>query len=210
MPTNKIDCTGLTCPQPLVMTKQVIEKNAPQSLEITVDNQASLENVVRFLNKNGYATSHTSKDGIWTITAKASSAAANSTGPAETANSSCASLSEQRVVPEKTLVLIISPFVGTGDDELGGRLMKNFLGTLPEMGEDLWRIVLLNGGVTLAAQNSPVIAELKALEAAGVSILVCGSCLEHFKLLQQKAVGETTNMLDVVTSLQLADKVIRI
>ena len=46
-------------------------------------------------------------------------------------------------------------------------------------------------------------------EAAGVSILVCGTCLNFFNLLEAKQVGETTNMMDVVTSLSLADKVIR-
>ncbi len=88
--------------------------------------------------------------------------------------------------------------------------MQNFLRTLPEMGSTLWRIILLNGGVTLAAEGSPVLEPLQALEKAGVSILVCGTCLEHFGLLDKKAVGETTNMLDVVTSLAVAHKIIRI
>ena len=88
--------------------------------------------------------------------------------------------------------------------------MKNFLTTLPELGNTLWRIVLLNGGVTLATEGSPVLAELQALEKDGVTILVCGTCLEHFGLLAKKTVGQTTNMLDVVTGMQLADKIIRI
>ena len=37
---------------------------------------------------------------------------------------------------------------------------------------------------------------------------MCGTCLNHFKLLEAKQVGETTNMLDIVTAMQLADKVI--
>jgi len=41
-----------------------------------------------------------------------------------------------------------------------------------------------------------------------VEVLVCGTCLGHFGLLEKKKVGETTNMLDIVTSMQLADKVI--
>jgi hypothetical protein len=48
------------------------------------------------------------------------------------------------------------------------------------------------------------------MERSGVSILVCGTCLDFFNLLEKKAVGVTTNMLDVVTSLQFADKVIRV
>ena len=41
-------------------------------------------------------------------------------------------------------------------------------------------------------------------------IMVCGTCLDHFQLLDQKKVGQTTNMLDIVTAMQLADKVINI
>ena len=98
--------------------------------------------------------------------------------------------------------------IGQGDDILGAGLMKNFLATLKEMGPDLWRIIFLNAGVKLCCRGSEVIDTLKELEAGGVSILVCGTCLDYFKLLEQKEVGETTNMLDVVTSLQVADKVI--
>jgi selenium metabolism protein YedF len=86
--------------------------------------------------------------------------------------------------------------------------MGNFLNTLPELGDSLWRIIMVNGAVKLATASSPAIDALKKLEAAGVSILVCGTCLEFFQLMDQKAVGQVTNMLDVVTSQQLADKVI--
>jgi sulfur relay (sulfurtransferase) complex TusBCD TusD component (DsrE family) len=68
---------------------------------------------------------------------------------------------------------------------------------------------MVNGGVKLAVKDSPVIEELKKLEASGVSILVCGTCLDFFGILDAKAVGQTTNMLDVVTSMQLATKVLR-
>ena len=72
------------------------------------------------------------------------------------------------------------------------------------------RIVMVNAAVRLAVDGSPHLETLRALEDAGVSILVCGTCLEFFGLLDKRAVGQTTNMLDVVTSLQLASKVIDI
>ncbi|MBQ2477583.1 MAG: sulfurtransferase-like selenium metabolism protein YedF, partial [Desulfovibrio sp.] len=113
------------------------------------------------------------------------------------------------VAQPKTLVLITTDTLGRGDDTLGQALMGNFLATLPELGAQLWRIVLLNGGVKLASTEGKALDSLKALDAAGVSILVCGTCLQHYNLLDRKQVGETTNMLDIVTSLSLADKVIR-
>jgi len=47
-------------------------------------------------------------------------------------------------------------------------------------------------------------------ESEGLKILVCGTCLDHFDVLEKKQVGETTNMLDIVTAMQLADKVINL
>ena len=107
------------------------------------------------------------------------------------------------LTPGKTLVLITTETFGRGNDELGEKLMGNFLATLPELGESLWRVILLNGGVKLAATPG------KSLENAGTDVLVCGTCLDFYGLLEAKQVGQTTNMLDVVTSLALADKVIR-
>jgi len=98
--------------------------------------------------------------------------------------------------------------MGKGDDELGRKLMVNFIKTLKEMGSDLWRIVMVNDGVKFAVKGSGILDELTALQSSGVSLLVCGACLTHFNLLEAKMVGETTNMLDIVTSMQLADKVI--
>jgi selenium metabolism protein YedF len=98
--------------------------------------------------------------------------------------------------------------MGFGDDELGLKLMLSFLRTLKEMGLDLWRLVFVNNGVKLTIDSSEVIEELKGYENGGLKILVCGTCLNHFKLLERKQVGETTNMLDIVTAMQLADKVI--
>jgi len=96
------------------------------------------------------------------------------------------------------------------DDELGLKLMINFIKTLKEMQPDLWRLVFVNNGVKLTVNGSAVLDELKSLAENGTQILVCGTCLTHFNLLDKKEVGETTNMLDIVTAMQVADKVINI
>ncbi|MBQ7608139.1 MAG: sulfurtransferase-like selenium metabolism protein YedF [Desulfovibrionaceae bacterium] len=198
-----LDCRGLTCPQPVVKTKECIAKDHPRELEVLVDNQASLENVSRFLTKNGYSVANEeTTPGSWKITAHGGDAQA----PVEDAEY-LACPTPKTVA--KTLVLITSETLGVGDDTLGSGLMANFLATLSELGDQLWRIVLLNGGVKLSVKEGKALESLKALEAQGVSLLVCGTCLGHYGLLDKKQVGETTNMLDIVTSLSLADKVIR-
>ena len=203
-----LDCQKLQCPQPVIRLKRLLETDRPERLTVIVDNEPALENVTRFLASQGYGTSFEQEPGLWRVAGVAGAAPAKA--PAEETPAKASPAVRPSAGEAKTLVMIISPVFGSGDDVLGGRLMKNFLGTLPEMGDSLWRIVMLNGGVTLAVAGSPVIEELKRLEEAGVSILVCGACLEHYGLVHEKAVGQTTNMLDVVTSMQLADKVVRV
>jgi len=99
--------------------------------------------------------------------------------------------------------------MGFGDDTLGGKLMVNFLSTLKEM-EGLWRLVFVNNGVKLTVEGAETVPAIQELESSGVSVLVCGTCLTFFDLLDKKQVGETTNMLDIVTSMQVASKVINL
>lgn len=200
-----LDCRGLACPGPVLRCKERVEADAPKTLTVAVDNEAARENVSRFLTMRGYAVTATpSADGLFVLTAVAGDAVTPAASAAPTTTSSpnpCAA---------KVVAFITADTIGRGDDALGAKLMGNFLATLPELGERLWRVILVNGGVRLTVAQSPVLAQLKALEAAGAAILVCGTCLDFFGILDQKEVGQTTNMLDVVTSLDVADKVIQI
>lgn len=109
---------------------------------------------------------------------------------------------------KKTLLLVAADSLGKGDHELGRKIVINFIRTIKEMGDDLWRLVLLNSGVKLAVEGSEVLPQLQALAGEGLGILVCGPCLKTFNLLEKKQVGELTSMMDIVTSMQMADKVI--
>lgn len=212
--TMSMDCRGLACPQPVLQCKSLLKAGRPATLAVLVDNDAAKENVTRFLQSQGYAVDQALADGVWTLRASRPEAGLASPEAPEAPAEACPacevmSAQELAALSQRILVFIPAATMGHGDDELGGRLLLNFLKTLPELGADLWRIILVNGGVQLAVAGSPALEPLQALERAGVSILVCGTCLEHFGLMATKAVGETTNMLDVVTSMQLATKVVR-
>ena len=202
-----LNCENEPCPNPVLRCKRLLDEQTPQTMEVIVDNEAAMDNVSRFLTSKGMRIDATIKDGkLWTI--KASQAGSAVTFPA--VQTAPAQAEPKQVGTAKILVFLTSDTVGQGDDTLGSRLMGNFLNTLPELGDALWRIIMVNGAVKLATAANPAIEALKKLEAAGVSILVCGTCLEFFKLMDQKEVGQVTNMLDVVTSQHLADKVITI
>lgn len=199
-----LDCRGLACPGPVLRCIECIEKDAPLALRVVVDDPAALENVLRLLSGKGYAAESAQDMGAWTISARRDSA------PAQQPSQQSGTQPGTPAPQGKTLVFLTAETLGSGDDELGGKLMLNFLLTLPELGSGLWRIILVNGAVKLAAEGHPCLEKLEALAASGVSILVCGTCLGFFGLMEKKRVGETTNMLDVVTSLAAAGKVIQV
>ena len=202
----KIDCKGLPCPQPVLKCKNAIESENPAKIKIIVDNEAAKENVSRFMNTKGYEVSIKEKDDFFVVKGK-KDVSSESSAKCEV----CEVMSDEEIsnVGSKTLVFLNSEVLGSGDERLGAGLMFNFISTLPELGDSLWRIIMVNGAVKLATEGSKCLEKLQELEKAGVSILVCGTCLDHFDLLDKKKVGETTNMLDVVTSMQLASKVIK-
>ena len=43
-----IDARGYSCPTPVVMVQKAVKDGAPDTLEVAVDNQCSVENVTRF------------------------------------------------------------------------------------------------------------------------------------------------------------------
>lgn len=50
---ERIDVRGMSCPQPVLMTKNAIQKH-PEGIEIIVDNNTAKNNINRFLKNSGY------------------------------------------------------------------------------------------------------------------------------------------------------------
>ncbi len=200
-----LDARGLACPAPVLMTKDAVEKDKLDTLEVIVDNEAAKENVSRFLGAHQFSVTTVEVGNDHKICAQHQDYMMGTISKPEDFPQPKASDQKQKI-----MVLIATDRLGNGDDELGKKLIISFIKTIKEMGDELWRLVLVNNGVKLTIDDSPVLEDLAAYENDGLTILVCGTCLTHFGLLGAKEVGETTNMLDIVTAMQLADKVINI
>ncbi len=107
-----------------------------------------------------------------------------------------------------TLVVISNDGMGTADEALRQKLLRKYLKLLI-VGEQLpGAIALYTNGVKLAVSASPVLDELRALEAAGVHIILCKTCLDSFGLLDQVSVGIVGGMGDIMAAQSVATKVI--
>ena len=192
----------MACPAPVLKTKELIEQEKPENLIVIVDNEAARQNVTRFMEYQGFNVSASEEGTDFHVTGHAGEGAESAAKPEKTI--------ESEEWKQKIMVMVGSDRMGHGDDALGLKLMVSFLKTVKEMGDELWRLVFVNNGVKMTTSDSEVLPVLEELEKSGVYILVCGTCLTHFNLLEKKMVGETTNMLDIVTAMQLADKVVNI
>ena len=103
----------------------------------------------------------------------------------------------------KNAVFIAHSRIGGDDPQLGEVLMKAFLGTLVQYDENERPavIALMNEGVKLAERDTSSAETLRDYVARGGTVLVCGTCLKHFGLMEKVGVGIVSNMFEIVSTL---------
>ena len=60
----------------------------------------------------------------------------------------------------------------------------------------------------LSCEGSDNLEDLKTLEAQGVEILTCGTCLNHYGIAEKRQVGGVTNMYEIVENMTKASVVV--
>ena len=63
-----IDARGLSCPMPVLMVQREVKKNAPQFLEVLVDNMTAVGNITRFAASQHYTVKTEQVDGEYKMT----------------------------------------------------------------------------------------------------------------------------------------------
>jgi selenium metabolism protein YedF len=107
-------------------------------------------------------------------------------------------------------VLISTDRIGRTDDELGRLLMRNFCYSLARNEERPLAVMLMNSAVRLACEGSEVLDDLALLVENGVTVKVCGTCLDFLKLTDSLVVGDVGTMPDAVAALLGADEIVTI
>lgn len=206
MKTVIVDAVGDQCPIPVVKaTRALRELTEPGTLEVRVDNEIAVQNLTKMANQKGYGVkSEKLAVNQFKVTMTVGEGAV---APAVNEAEECL------VVPggkKKTVVVAISSDkMGEGSDELGHILMKSFLYALGQQDELPDAIIFYNGGAHVTCQESPALEDLKSMEAQGVEITTCGTCLDHYGLRDQLKVGSVSNMYAIVERLTGADLVIK-
>ncbi len=203
MPTV-VDARGKPCPEPVLLTRRALKENA--ELTVVVDNTTAQENVSGMARSQGYEVrTEEQADGIYLHIRRGPNAPTPGPLPAMTA----AAETDRPLPPSCPLVILISgDGMGRGAEKLGGILMRSFLHTLNEVAPVPGTIILVNSGVRLVVEGSPVLDDLRRLAQGGVQILACGTCLGYYQLKDQVAVGTVSNMYTIAETLLSAGKVV--
>ena len=209
-----VDARGDQCPIPVVRAKKAME-TAESGAQITVlvDNEIAVQNLTRMGNNAG-AGVHSEKTGEQEYKVEiqvpeiSAVGVANGTIPAAgvQAAEALSCIPDQR---GDLVIAVDTAIMGRGNDELGRVLMKGFLFAVTQLPVLPKTMLFYNGGVLLTTEGSDSLEDLRSLEAQGVTIKSCGTCLNYYNLTDKLAVGEVTNMYDIAETLSGAAKVIK-
>ena len=204
MKTVIVDAVGDQCPIPVVKaTKALREMREPGALEVRVDNEIAVQNLTRMAAGNHLPVRSEKKgEHLFLVTMEVAEPVGDA--PVEEPALSCAPDARGGLV-----VAVDSETMGRGSDELGKLLMKSFLFAVTQLPQLPRTMLFYNGGAKLTVEGSDSLEDLKGLEAQGVKILTCGTCLNFYGLADKVAVGGVTNMYSIVETLAGAGKVIK-
>jgi len=196
-----LDCKGLACPQPVIKTKEILEKGV-RRIDIIVDNEASRENVARFARSRKCEVEiHALEQGCFQLSVQV----VGQLEPTafDSTDYNCAISAGMQLVH-----VISSDSMGRGSDELGWALLQTYIQTIAQVEPLPTKILFYNAGVKLVTEGSGSLNALKELNERGVEILACGTCLDFFQLKTAIKVGHISNMYDIMTAMSEADKVV--
>jgi len=186
----EIDCRGLACPAPVIATKKGIEEFSGSSFRVLLDKGAARENVLRFCATKRCTVSEEMGNDSTSLTITCQLEPSVSEG---FDNNLCTKV-----------ILISSDKLGSGSDELGKLLLKNFIITLLELPKKPQKIIFVNSGVLLTSAGSELLEPLMKLSNAGVEILSCGICLDYYGVREKLSAGVVSNMYTIAESMLLS------
>ena len=195
----EVNAKGLACPQPVVVTKNALGEIEEGEVVVTVDSELARENVKRMAESEGCSVSIEDQgDDVYSLhITKVGSAALSQEIAAE-----------KQLTQEPLVYLFDSDFIGT-NRELGKVLVNGFLNAINSLPKRKSTIIVISNGVRLVTSGSYVLDTLKKFEQTGFTILICGTCLDFFKIREKVEVGTISNALEIMEALTNAAKVVK-
>lgn len=191
-----IDARDQGCPKPVMMAEEALSKITEGIIEVIVDNEASADNLAWFAKNHAFFSEATRDGRDWRVKIVKGYACAPT------------SAVEKAQATEKTLLLVVGTDTMGKEEDLGKILMKAYFETMKIYKQIPNTIFFLNAGVKLTTTNADIYPILKEIEAMGVEIYSCGTCLKHYNLESELKVGHRGTTNHIVEGMKDFDKVV--
>ena len=205
-----VDARGMACPLPVVNAKKAAEElGKGDVLEVLVDNEIAVQNLTRFASHKGYevnAEKKSEKEYVVTMLITEATEAVKTVAETKEAEEPCCTPDSRN---NGMVVVLSANVMGGGDEKLGKALMKAFVFALTKQDVLPETILCYNTGAYLTCEGADTLEDMKILEAEGVEIFTCGTCLDFYGMKDSLKVGGVTNMYDIVEKMEQARKIIR-
>jgi selenium metabolism protein YedF len=190
-----LDCRAHKCPHPVVETRKALLAAPDAPLRVLLGDPIAVENVSRLVRTLGFDIKTGDTEGGVSL---------------ELTPGSTTQKRDAAAIQGKTVALVAADTLGSGSDELGRILLKNYFFTLTELEVVPDVLLFVNAGVKLTCAGSEVLEALDKIACMGTDIASCGLCLEFFHLKGELKAGRSTNMLEIAETLQHAGRIIRL
>jgi selenium metabolism protein YedF len=215
-----LDLRGLSCPEPVLRTKNLFDDPDVLSAEALVDGEINVQNLERLAGSLSLKFSWQAQDDYFrvllskelrsTVSAKDDKRSGRATqkNTALLQSETHYKQTGPKATQTSTVIFINKDTFGEGDREFSNHLLNLFLQTTLASGHQPKAILLANSGVKLLASQSPFLKVLDDFKSNGVEVLACGLCVEFYGLQDSIAKEQITNMFAICEYLFAADKVL--
>ncbi len=205
-----VDLRGLTCPEPVLRTKKLIDDTSITCIEALVDNEVNVQNLSRLAGSQNLSVLKEESDDHFRVVLERQNheqthdhqqTKTSVKKPTNTDNSA------------GTIVFLSRDTFGEGDHsekghDFSAHLLNLFLQTICQSGHEPRAILMVNSGVKLMDPGGPYIKVLNDLRDKGIEVLACGLCLDFYGLKEKVPVEQVTNMFAICEYLFSADRII--
>lgn len=187
-----IDCTGMQCPIPVTKIKKYFDSIGEGEAVVIVDNEIANSNVVNYAMEQGYKVESKESLGGYSVIIE---------------KRGCLEVIEDR---RNITIMITASKIGEDNDNLGQKLMEEYIDVLSEEYKLPSNIIFLNNGIKLLIKGSNVIEGIKLLEEKGVNIYASDTSLKTLGVLDEVLIGKVISMSGIIEIINESDNVIKL
>ncbi len=199
MKTITIDARGLACPEPVLLSRKALDEIDHGEVVVYVDSDVARENIARMSKSQGCR-----------VTVKNKGYDEFELRLIKTAATKIAKAAEKKdTAREGSIVYLFdSDHIGS-NRELGKILVNGFLNAIASLPDKKSTIIFLSSGVKLTTRGSYVLEALAKLKDKSFTMLICGTCLDFYKIRDKVRIGTISNAIEIVETLTNAGKVVK-